>query len=72
MTKENAHSAIKSNSPFVISMADGQEYLVPQRDFIAFTGKGTAVVVTVEDDRVHVLPFITITGISQNAAVNGN
>lgn len=71
MTKENLHSVIESSLPFVISMADGKEYAVPHRDFIAFTRKGTAVVVTTDDDKIHVLPLITMTGISRNASVNG-
>ena len=72
MTKENLHSVIDSNLPFVISMADGKEYAVPHRDFIAFTRKETAVVVTSEDDRIHVLPLITMTGVSRDVSVSGN
>jgi hypothetical protein len=70
MTKENLHSAIESNRAFVISMADGKEYAVPHRDFISFTRKGTAVIVSTEDDRVHILPLITMTGISQDSSVD--
>jgi len=65
MTKENILAAIESNQPFVISMADGKEYTVPHRDFISFTRKGTSVIVSTEDDRIHVLPLITMTGIHQ-------
>lgn len=71
MTKENLHSVIESNVPFVISMADGKEYAVPHRDFIAFTRKGTAAVVTSEDDMIQVLPLITMTGISRDASLEG-
>jgi len=72
VTKENLHSVIDSNLPFVISMADGKEYSVPHRDFIAFTRKETAVVITSEDDRIHVLPLITMTGISRDVSLSGN
>jgi hypothetical protein len=72
MTREKIHSVIESNRPFTITMADGKEYHVPHRDFISFTAKGTAVVVSTEDDRIHVLPLITMTGIAQDSAVGGN
>ena len=70
MTKENVHSAIESNLPFVICMADGKEFVIPHRDFISFTRKGTAVIVSTEDDRIHILPLITLTGISHDDPVN--
>lgn len=47
-------------------MADGKDYPVPHRDFISFTPKGTSVVVSTDDDRIHVLPLITMTGISHD------
>jgi len=72
VTKENLHSVIEANHPFVISMADGKDYAVPHRDFIAFIRKGTAVVLTTEDDRIHVLPFLTMTGVSRGASVTGD
>lgn len=67
MTRENLHSAIEANLPFTISMADGKEYDVPHRDFISFTRKGTSAIVSTEDDRIHVLPLLTMTGISRAA-----
>ncbi len=72
MTKENIHSVMESNHPFVISMADGKEFVIPHRDFISFTRKGTSVIVSTEDDKIHILPLITMTGISQDSSVNGN
>lgn len=72
MTRENIHSVIESNHPFVISMADGKEFVIPHRDFISFTRKGTSVIVSTEDDKIHILPLITMTGISQDSSVNGN
>jgi len=72
MTRENIHSVMESNHPFVISMADGKEFVIPHRDFISFTRKGTSVIVSTEDDKIHILPLITMTGISQDSSVNGN
>jgi len=68
MTRENVHSVIESNRPFVISMADGKEYRISHRDFISFTRKGTSVIVSTEDDRVHILPLLTMTGIGQDTS----
>lgn len=70
MTKENLHGVIESNLPFVISMADGKEYHIPHRDFISFTRKETSVIVSTEDDKIHVLPPITMTGITQDTPVD--
>jgi len=64
MTKEVLRKAIDSNRPFTIRMADGKEYSVPHRDFVAFTRKGTSAIVVGEDEMVHFLPLITMTGIS--------
>ena len=69
MTKDNVHGVIESNQPFIISMADGKNYKVSHRDFISFTRKGTAVVVSTEDDRIHILPLITMTGLSQDSSL---
>lgn len=65
MKKESLGSAIESGQPFSISMADGKEYTVPHRDFIAFNPKRTACILFTEDDHFHILPFITMTGIKQ-------
>jgi hypothetical protein len=70
MTKDNIHGVIESNQPFVISMADGKNYEIPHRDFISFTRKGTAVVVSTEDDKLHILPLITMTGLSQGNSLD--
>ncbi len=67
MTKENLHEAIETNQPFIITMADGKEYDVPHRDFISFTRKGTAAIVSGEKERIFVLPLITMTGINRAA-----
>ncbi|MCB1230523.1 MAG: hypothetical protein KDN19_09670 [Verrucomicrobiae bacterium] len=68
MTYENLKSAIESHQPFEIRMADGERYLIPHPDFIAFTRKRTTAIVSTEDGMVHHLPLITMTGISYSAA----
>jgi len=70
VTKENLLGVIESNRPFVIIMADGKEYTVPHRDFISFTRKDAAVIVSTEDDKIHILPLITVTGITQDSPVD--
>jgi hypothetical protein len=62
MTREHLHTAINEGIPFVIRMADGEKYRVDDRYRIAL-GKTTVVVVG-DDDMPHVLPLLTMTGIS--------
>lgn len=64
MTSENIRNALDSGKRFMIRMADGKEYQVPHPDFVAFTRKRTSLVFWDEDDRMHVLPLITMTGLS--------
>lgn len=62
MTKEHLQTAINEGIPFTIRMADGREYKVTDRYRVAL-GKTTVVVVG-DDDMPHVLPLLTMTGIS--------
>ncbi|MBI5774142.1 MAG: hypothetical protein HZA89_10415 [Verrucomicrobia bacterium] len=55
-------TAINEGIPFVIRMADGEKYEVTERYRIAL-GKAHVVVVG-NDDMPHVLPLLTMTGIS--------
>ena len=64
MTTENVREAIESHRPFDIQMADGRVYQVAHPDFISFTRKRTAVVVSLENERLQILPLITMTGIT--------
>lgn len=70
MINDKLRNAVESNRPFVISMADGKEFKIPHRDFIAFTRKKTAVIVSTEDDKIHILPLITMTGVTQDSPVD--
>jgi hypothetical protein len=55
-------AAIREGIPFVIKMADGERYEVPDRDRVAL-GKTTVIVVG-DDDMPRVLPLLTMTGVS--------
>jgi hypothetical protein len=62
MTRDKIQTAIKEGIPFLIRMADGEKYEVADRYGIAL-GKTTVIVVG-KDDMPHVLPLLTMTGIS--------
>ena len=62
MTRDQVETTIREEIPFVIKMADGEKYEVSDRNRIAL-GKTTVIVVG-EDDMPHVLPLLTMTGIS--------
>ena len=62
MTKDQLQVAIAEGIPFVIKMADGEKYPVTDRYKIAL-GR-TSVVVLGDNDMPHILPLITMTGIS--------
>ena len=63
MTRNQIESAIRSGMPFTLRMADGQEYLVPHRDYISRSPKGTFVTVYDDEERFYVLPLLTMTGL---------
>ena len=62
MTKDHIQTAINEGIPFIIKMADGEKYEVTDRYKIAL-GKNNVIVVG-KDDMPHVLPLLTVTGIS--------
>ena len=62
MTRDKIQTAIKEGIPFLIGMADGEKYEVADRYQIAL-GKTTVIVVG-NDDMPHMLPLLTMTGIS--------
>jgi len=66
MTRDQIQTAINEGVPFLIRMADGESYEVPDRYKIAL-GR-TAVVVIGKDDMPHILPLLTMTGISYQKA----
>lgn len=62
MNINDIQTAINEGIPFLIRMADGEKYEVTDRSQIAL-GK-TRVAVIDGNDLLHVLPLLTITGIS--------
>jgi ribosomal protein L21 len=62
MTRDRIEIAIQEGIPFEIRMADGRQYKVAEQYKIAL-GK-THVVVLDKLDMPHVLPLLTMTGIS--------
>ena len=67
MTRNHVITAIEEGIPFQINMADGKSYLVTDKYRVSL-GKTTVIVVD-EKDCPHILPLLTMTGISY---VNGN
>ncbi len=62
MTTDQVQTATHEGIPFVIRMADGEKYEVVDRYRIAL-GR-TSVILVGDDDMPHVLPLLTMTGIS--------
>jgi len=62
MTRRQVETAVQEGIPFLIRMADGQAYPVREAHQVAL-GKTTVIVVG-DDDMPHVLPLLTMTGIS--------
>jgi hypothetical protein len=62
MTRDKIDMALREGVPFVIKMADGEKYEVTDRNQVAL-GRTTVVVID-KDDLPHLLPMLTMTGIS--------
>jgi len=62
MTRDQIQTAINEGIPFEIRMADGEKYRVKERLQVA-VGR-TSVVVFDQKDLAHILPMLTITGIT--------
>lgn len=62
MTRDLIQTAVREGLPFTIKMADGNEYAVDSTEQIMV---GKAHVVVMDRDLLpHVLPMLTITGLS--------
>lgn len=70
MTRAQIQTAMTEGIPFLIRMADGQTYRVNER-YQAALGQTTVIVVG-DDDMPHVLPLLTMTGISYLPKDNGS
>jgi len=62
MTRGSIETAIKEGIPFEIRMADGRSYKVRREHQVA-VGR-TSVMVFDDKDLAHVLPLLTITGLT--------
>jgi hypothetical protein len=69
VTRSQIEKAIERNLPFVLKMAEGNEYRVPHRDFIALHPNAAYVIVFDAEDKggaFDVLPLLTMTGLRQS------
>jgi hypothetical protein len=62
MTRDVLDTAVREGIPFLIRMADGEKYEVPARDRIIVGA--SRVVLMDEKDIPHVLPLLTMTGVT--------
>ena len=62
MTRDAIETAVREGIPFVINMADGRQYRVTDKSKIAWGS--TRVVVLDDRELPHMLPLLTMTGIS--------
>ena len=62
MTKDKIQTAVNEGLPFLIRMADGQKYEVSDRYQIAI-GQTTVIVID-KNDVPHLLPLLTMTGVT--------
>ncbi len=67
-TRKQLEVVIEGGVPFQINLADGRSYKVPHHDYVSLPPKNTTVAVVYEDDgTVHVLPLLTMTGLTCRA-----
>jgi hypothetical protein len=62
---------IKEKKPFQIETASGRIFDAPHRDFISFSRKKTAVIISYEkdgEDHIAIVPLLTVTSTMAKAA----
>ncbi|MEK0448984.1 MAG: hypothetical protein RL088_1252 [Verrucomicrobiota bacterium] len=65
MTRKQLETVIEEGVPFEIRLADGRSYSIPHPDYVSLPPKNATVAVVYEDDgTVHVLPLLTMTGLT--------
>lgn len=64
MSRAQIESAIESGKPFTIYMADGKSYEIRHRDYVSLAPNKTFVIVHEDDGHFHVLPMLTMTGLT--------
>jgi len=55
---------IAANKPFRIETASGRVFEIPHRDFVSFSRKKTALIVSYEEngeDHIAIVPLLTVT-----------
>lgn len=68
MNRNEIEAAIERGVPFTLRMADGHDYHVPHRDYIALPPKGGFVIVFDDEERAYYLPLLTMTGLIHERA----
>ncbi len=68
MDRSQIDAAMKSGRPFTIRTADGMEFLVPTRDHILVSPKGTFVQIVDDEERIHSIPLLTMTSVAYQPA----
>lgn len=61
MTRDHVITAIREGIPFLIKMADGEKYEVREEYEVAV---GKTSIMVFKDDVAHLLPLLTMTGIT--------
>jgi hypothetical protein len=62
---------IKENRPFQIETASGRVFDVPHRDFVSFSRKKTALIISYDkdgEDHIAIVPLLTVTSTMAKAA----
>lgn len=62
---------IKENRPFQIETASGRVFDVPHRDFVSFSRKKTALIISYDkdgEDHIVIVPLLTVTSTMAKAA----
>lgn len=68
MTRKQIESVITEGVPFIVRLADGRSYKVPHRDYISLPPKNATIAIVYEDDgTAHILPLLTMTGLTYKA-----
>jgi hypothetical protein len=62
MTRDTLVTATKEGIPFLVSMADGRQHKV--NDIFDIALSQTNAFVVGDDGQVHILPYLTITGLT--------
>jgi hypothetical protein len=65
VTRKQLEDVIEQGVPFQVNLADGRSYPVPHPDYISLPPKNATVAIVYEDDgTVHLLPLLTMTGLT--------